>query len=303
MTAAGITSYFAWKHLSQDDPDSKVVIGLLTSTLVALLFALSGTELIRNVRKIGPSGIEFSVWQEIARIPELAEPPRPHFDMESNPWGNRELSSKQLWFYERGSQLLSHLSRLGVSADELEGGELRRYRRIVLWVGIAALNEGERHKAFEILKTVENLRDLSSDELYFLGTAYLWVALKEADPASQAEKLDRSEELLERAVKARPGQAHMHWALGYVYYQLKLYTESIAENEEAIKLSSKHFLPWASWMLAAIYLHLEDRPAALTALADIRPGDWWGEMWEDDDLDALRDDLRFQTLAAPSLLD
>ncbi len=296
MIVAGITSYFSWKHLHQGDPDSKVAIALLTATFVALLFAVWGRDLVRRLQKVGTAGIEFGVWQEIARIPELAEPPRPHFDTETDPWGRRKLSSKQRWFYESGSNLLSHLSHLGVRGDELEGGELRRYRRIVLWVGIAALNERESAKAFEILKTIESLRNLDYEEQFYLGTAYLWVALDEQDQSVRQERMSRSSALLEGAVTQRPDQAPARFALAYVCDELYLYDQSIRQNREAIRLDPGRFHPWATCNLAISLLKQNDPGAALDALEDIQPGKWWIKICKDKELEELKDHPRFIAL-------
>lgn len=299
---AGLTGFLFRQYLHTDDPEGKVLIALLVSAIVALLLAFWGKDLIPRLSKFGPSGIEFEVWQKVARLPELAELPRPTAGSAQYAWGSLKLTNKQSWNYEVGSSLLIYLSHSGVKAEELAGRDLDRYRRLVVWVGIVALSERADSKALDILRSIEHLRDPNYDELFFLGQAYMLVARDETDQDSRTDKLDRSAELLERAVKARPNQAHGHWTLGYVYYHLEMHPQSIEENKLAIKEDSK-FLPWASWMQAASHLKLNDQDAALDALEKIGPGDWWGEIWEDEDLEELQDDLRFQSLVGTGLFD
>ncbi|MCH8745614.1 MAG: hypothetical protein IIB31_08205, partial [Chloroflexi bacterium] len=118
MALAGLTSYFAWKHLRQDDADSTLAIALISSAFVALLFALWGRDLIRSVRKVGTAGIEFEIWQEIARIPDTNYLEKDYIDIPIDLYKEEELSGEQLWKYERAMGHYLHLEHRGVDVLE-----------------------------------------------------------------------------------------------------------------------------------------------------------------------------------------
>ncbi len=260
-----------------------------------MLLAFGGQDFIGRIRRIGPGGVELEAWQDITRIPEMAEPPDPEYDGRT-PWSTRDLSPQQRWFYERGSSLIFHLHHRGVDAYKLQGRDRDRYRRIVLWVARAALNQREYFKAFETLQAIEHLPDLNYDELFFLAVGY-WFVAPDAKPDDEERDdeegrrrrhfLQRARRLLERATKESPSEAQAHWALGYIYDELGQYDRAIQENRVAIEKDSTHFHNWGYWNMAVSHLKKKDTQAAIAALEKIPAGEWWDEIRKDKELAPL----------------
>lgn len=300
MAVAGVTSYFAWKHLSQDNPDSKVVIGLLTATLVALLFALSGRDLVRRLQKVGTAGIEFGLWQEIARIADTNYLDEDRLHLSSTTLEGGELSHKQRWLYERAMSHYLHLKHSGVDIHELEGADLRSYRRLILWLGKRTLHTGRFQKALDILRPVDHLRDVTHEEMFLLALAHWYLAIeldRSRDSEGTAIENDQdsvfhhmeARRLLERVITSPNREALAHFALGYVYDELREYNRAIEQNLIAVKMDPLRFHTWGYWTMAVSHLKSGDPKSAVEALEQIKSDDDdWQEIWEDEELADLR---------------
>ena len=277
---------------------------LAVITIVSLLLAIWGRDLIRRVRKIGSAGVEFHVWEEIARIPELSDAPIPPAfvligytlpDCDDRP--QKSLSPQQEWHYELASNLWFHLHHLGVDATELSGLELRRYRDMVLWLGKTALTQRPHvNKALEVLRSIENLADLRRDESYYLAMAYLFVAAHEKprDKDGSREKFQRSADLLQRIVKEDDSDASSHWALGYAYDELEDYDRAIMHDQQAVKLNEKEYGTFGRWNEAVSLIKQEKTAEALAVLRQIPESGCWKEICKDDELASLRDNPKFK---------
>ena len=129
---AGVSAFLLWRVSSSESPDGTTVASLAVITIVSLLLAIWGRDLVRRVRKIGTAGVEFHVWEEIELIPDLHDAPTPP---DAPLAGSKKISPQQAWYYERLSNLWFHLHHLGVDATELSGLDLQRYRDMVFGLG------------------------------------------------------------------------------------------------------------------------------------------------------------------------
>ena len=266
------------------------------------MFALGGPDLVRRVTKVGSGGIELGVWQDVARIPELLAPPTPLL-----PWGHgsdtqslraevEPLSKSEQWLYDFATSLALRLRHEGVTTDDLNGDDLRRYRKIIFWVASAALNQDEVNKALDIVKAVERLPDLERDELYVMAMVHFNVAVRDKAALRKSEydeKIHRAAEQLRRALRQDADHAPSHFHLAYIYDDLKLYDRAIKHAELAIKFDAA-YANLANWTMAVSWLKKGDRRNALAALAEIRASKFWDEIWEDEELGGLRDDYIFK---------
>ena len=274
------------------------------------MFALGGPDLIRRVTKVGSGGIELGVWQDIARIPDLATPPppippTPEADCDWT-WDPKPLTPEQDWLYQVGTTLVLHLDREGVTADKLTGEDLRRFRRIVHWVGSTALSQNDIYKALEILKWIENVRDLGVAELYVIARAYHDVANEELSEVQSIQesreyedKLWRAERLLRLALRRDADHAPSHWYLGYIYDELGQYDRAIKHNELAIRHDHAKFNNIGSWNLAVSWVKKEEPEKALEALRAIKSDGCWSDIIEDAELKPLRQYPEFFRLWKP----
>ena len=321
MSFAGLASYLAWRIIDSAAPgttttdgpmtviveattiDRATVIALVAAAVVALVIAVGGPDLIRRVTKVGSGGIELGVWQDVARIPDVPTPalPKPpyfgdsYFNSDCD-WPDPEpLSTEEEWLYQRGTTLVLHFDREGVTADDLTGRDLRRYTRIVHWVGSIALSQREIYKALELLTLIEHVQGLELEELYTIARAYYDVANEELSAATSPQqkreyedRLLRAERLLRLALKRDPDHAPSHWYLGYIYDELGQYGRAIEHNKRAILNDRASFLNIGSWNLAVSLLKNEQPLEALEALREITGNACWSEIIADEELERLR---------------
>lgn len=292
---AGATAFLLWQVANGRNPDGTTVASLAVTTIVSLILAIWGRDLVRRVRKIGSAGVEFHVWEEIEQIPELRDAPKPPDALLGD---DVAISPQQEWQYERLSSLWLHLYRLGVDATELSGLDLRRYRDMVLWLGKTALTQGGTHlrKALEVLRSIENLEDLGMDESYYLAMAYFSVAHHQQfrDPEGSRAKFQRSVDLLKQVVKEDDSDASLHWTLGYSYDELGHYNLAIRHNRKAVELDEGKYGTIGRWNEAVSLLKQAKPVEALAVLSQIPESGSWDEIWEDDELAPLRDDPQFR---------
>jgi tetratricopeptide (TPR) repeat protein len=85
------------------------------------------------------------------------------------------------------------------------------------------------------------------------------------------------------------------WILGWVYDELGLCEKSIEANQKTLALDPR-FAPWAYWTIAVSQLKQDKLDLALEALQLIPPGPWWLEMYKDEEISRLKQDLRFGAL-------
>jgi len=281
--------------LLQDKPASAVIITLLIIAGLAAFLAIGGFEIIRRIHRIGPAGVEIETWQDIDRILSISPPaaPQPSFNKTTGPWLRVKLDYKQKWFYERGTSTIFHLQHRGVEPDVLPRRELEKFRKLVLWVGGAALNENP-FKALEILKLLEPIKDSEKkkEELLSLGHACVLATQREKDENKKKLLLEDAKRFLETAQLRDSKDAEILWLLGWVYDEMGLFDESIKVNEQAIMLNPD-WKPWARWVIAVSYLKKDERWFALRALADIPRGVWWDQIHDDPELKALQTDPTF----------
>ena len=320
MSFAGLAGYLTWRIIDRASPgttttfgpftttveattsDSAIIIALVAATVVALVIALGGSDLIRRVTKVGSGGIELGVWKEAARIPEFLAPPAPR---PPDYWGGDcqelkrlELSKPNRWFYDIGTSLVLHMRHEGVNPDELTGADLRRYRRIIYWVGSAALSQDQPDKALDILEAIEHVPNLERDELYAVAIAQLSVAVREETFSGKSEeymgKIHRAADLLRRALRQDPDHAPSHWHLGYVYDELGFYDRAIKHDKLAIKFDATGYRNLSNWSMAVSFLKQGDKINALAAVGKITACKCWDEIWKDEELASLRDDKQFK---------
>ena len=285
---AGVNAFLLWRIASRESPDGTTVASLAVITIVSLLLAFWGRDLVRRVRKIGSAGVEFHVWEDIEQIPELRDAPTPP---NAALGGDATISPQQAWPYELLSNLWYHL---GVDATELSGLDLQRYRDMVLWLGKTALTQRGTHlrKALEVLRSIEDLADLGMDESYFLAMAYYRVAIHQEDRDAEGSraKFQRSVDLLKRVVKEDAADASSHYVLGYAYDELGRYDLAIKHDRKAVELDEGEYGTVGRWNEAVSLLKQEEPVEALAVLRQIPESASWDKIWEDDELAPLRHD-------------
>lgn len=339
MSFAGLGSYLTWRIIDSAAPkttttfgpltstveattsDSATIIALVAATAVALVIAVGGPDLIRRISKVGSGGVELGVWQDVARIPDMATPPSPIPPLLGTDcgWPDPEpLSAEEDWLYQVGTTLVLHLDREGVTADGLTGDDLRRFTRIVYWVGSTALNQNDRYKALELLKAIEHVRGLNLSELYTIARAYHDVANDEMPDSKNVQspeqkreynrqrrdyedKLLHSERFLQLVLSRDPDHAPSHWYLGYIYDELGQYDRAIKHNRLAISKDRAAFLNIGSWNLAVSFLKSGERRKALGALGEIAAKSCWKMIVVDDELADLQTDPKFISMRIQKL--
>lgn len=276
------------------DADSILALaGLAALALIAVLFAFWGRVLMTRLRKVGREGVEFQVWSDIARIPDMKDAPIPPDYLLGEE--RQKLTPMQSWFYELGGSLLFHLRHLGVSAHDLSGKELQNYRELVLWVGQTALSSSETYKALETLQLLESLTDLTKDERVFLGTAYFWTGVHErrSGEARVRERFRRAADLFRKVIVEDDGDATSHFSLAYAYDELGRYDDAIRCNRRAVQLDEDRWGTSARWNEAVSWVKKNRLADALAALSQAPAGKAWGEIYDDPELTPLRIDPTF----------
>jgi tetratricopeptide (TPR) repeat protein len=266
---------------------------LILASAVALMFAVEGRRTLRYIRRIGP--VEMQVWQDAVRIGEVASvlPRLPELRPESGWLFTHNISSEQRWSYELGSNLLFHMRHLAINPDDLTKREREQYRGLVMFVARIALNDGDTHKALDLLRSI-GPDQRTFEETFLLGLAHLRLAEGESDELSRRPAFGKVREVLESAKILRPTDAWARFALAYAYDELKMYDLAIAENKEAMRLEADKFFISGQWNIAVSLLKQGNSKASMAALEEIPAGKWWVAIDQDPELAALAKDERFR---------
>lgn len=278
------------------DVDDTAVVGLMTLAAISLLACVGGPVLIRRITKVGPSGIEFDPStreriDEVLHIPTAPDLTYPVYSKAIGPWDFYALNGEQRWYYQAGTDALLHLQHRGIKATELGEDDLDRFRRLALGVAKAALIDDEVPKALALLKALEPLATLTSEELLFLATAYLLMSsapyVKDRPRESQGY-LEQARRCIERAAKADPMHPMIQWTLGYVYDDVGYFNSAIAANRRSVEIDGR-FAPWAYWHIAISQLKMgNDHARCMASLESVPPGKWWEDIWADPELEPLK---------------
>jgi hypothetical protein len=295
---AVVSGVAALRLIGQEKPPGAVILSLLICAVICVVLATGGISLIQRIQRIGPGGVEFETWHDIERILSTTPPPLPHWSLLSR-LTRREsfptpFSHQQLWFYERAVNIIFHLEHRGVDPGTLSKKNLKKYRELILWAGVAALNVNYA-KSLDILQQLEPIEPKDFKELYYLGLAYQMEAYAENDPQKKKWYLEKASCLLGEAIRKYDKDPDVFWNLGWIYDELGLYKESIKANQKVLDLDQRH-APIAFWTMAVSFLKQNKTEESLKALNSIPEGWWWQEIYDDPELSTLKENTQFREL-------
>jgi tetratricopeptide (TPR) repeat protein len=287
--ASGVAAFLL---LKQEKPPGTAILSLLIWAGICLVLATGG---IQRIQRIGPGGVEFETWRDIERILSTTRPPLPHWSLldrltRGEPFPN-PFSHQQSWFYERAVSIIFHLEHRGVDPSTFSKTNLKKYRELIVWAGVAALNVNYA-KSLDILQQLEPIEPKDFKELYYLGLAYLMEAHAEKDPQKRKSGLEKASRLFGEAIRKYDKDPDVFLNLGWIYDELGLYEESIKANQKVLDLDQR-LAPLAWWTMAVSFLKQNKTEASLNALNSIPEGSWWQEIYDDPELASLKKDPKF----------
>src|SRR5687767_3003847 len=176
-------------------------------------------------------------------------------DPTDRPFPEVKLRGYQIYEYEK----LSH--KIYQTFDEIKDPntllpDLRdNYRELIKHVGRMAFSMDHYSKYLDIILRLELFsdRELSSDELYAIGNAYLWAADDQFDPAEQQKYWSKSAEFLTRALAKNGHEVRIVFGLGVAHLYLGRYKESIRLMKRSMSLL-RPIVPWAKWNIGCGYI-------------------------------------------------
>jgi tetratricopeptide (TPR) repeat protein len=86
---------------------------------------------------------------------------------------------------------------------------------------------GQRQQSIETMKTIIRLDPKHASALNYLGYTY----------AEMGIHLDQALDLVQRALKIRPGDGYITDSLGWIYFKTQAYDKAVFYLEKAVKLS------------------------------------------------------------------
>ena len=264
---AAANGFLVWRLFEQGELKNTATPILMVLAIVSALLAVWGRDILLRIKSIGTAGLELYAWEEktaAVGIPVLSLPALVRQGVE-----RVGLSDKEKWSYELGTSVLRHFRHNGIGASELEGRELAQFRRLVLWVGRAALNEEKDLVALEVLQAIEGLTRLNEDELFYLGLVYSRHGFANKDNELAGDQLHRARRFLERAIRQDPSHARAHYNLAQVWHDLGNDSLSTEHLDKAITLGEDELANFARWNKATILLAIDDGDGAIDVLKDI----------------------------------
>jgi tetratricopeptide (TPR) repeat protein len=294
---AGIVTKAVWGK-----PRSASILQLLMLATVALLLASLlpklGLYLLSKLRKVSLGGVELELvanfgtaneWLKNAaqELPATdVEPGEPRSAAPSpadRPFAPRRLTPPQAYQYEKLSQRLNILLGQIEDVNGLEPKARESCRRLVAYVGSAAIAMRHYSKALDILLNLRLFRDRELDhhELNLLGSAYLWAADEEPSEQRKQAHLSEGALWLSKAAELNSHDVRTAYNLGWALLSLGAYPEGIKRMQDCIALRQS-VAPWALWNMACGYKKLGRGDDALQTLSQIQPGKWWEHIRADD---------------------
>ncbi|HXO27472.1 MAG TPA: hypothetical protein VOA80_09030 [Thermoanaerobaculia bacterium] len=276
--------------------------------LVTALCTQVGPSLIGRIKKLGPlelfepgSDLMSSLNDAFAKLGRLQYQDGQYQDGETFQPTGQEMSPSDRFAYD---QLYLRLSTVESGGKDLPEGEKRRYCEILRVAGsIALLLPGASLQAvalFERLRKASEGRYKALDVTSYLGLACL-VASTGEEGKTRRRYLERAAGCFHEVVAAAPDDYVALWRLAHVQFQLESYGSAATYNKLALQVRPGFAL--AKYNLGISYLKATRWNRAVRALRSISPQDEQfnrvvSAAAHDKDLDALRDDPRFDEIAA-----
>jgi tetratricopeptide (TPR) repeat protein len=122
---------------------------------------------------------------------------------------------------------------------------------LIFRMGVLLDKSGDRAACLEQMRRVLEINPDHTDSLNYLGYSY----------AEEAIRLDEAMDLIQKALKLKPGSGYIMDSLGWVYYQKGLYDQAARHLEKAASLTDDD--PTINEHLGDVYLKLKRYKAAL----------------------------------------
>ncbi|GEM_PF-4119639 len=287
VSLLAIISKAVWERPSTVPFHYLLIIAMVAAVLAVIIPNLESLILSR-ISEIDIGGVKVVIAKarEIRERIEFKEIPNTaltNADPSDRPFPEVKLHGYQIYEYER----LSH--KLYQTFDEINDPNTltpalsENYRDLIKHVGRMAFSMEHYSKYLDIVRRLELFRDreLSSDEQYTIGSAYLWAADEQFDLAEKERYWNKSSEYLTSALKKNSRQVRIAFGLGVAFLYLGHYSTSIKLMRRSIKLWPQ-ISPWASWNMGCGYIKQNEPDKALAVLKSIDKGAWWQGIKNDD---------------------
>jgi tetratricopeptide (TPR) repeat protein len=241
------------------------IIAALLATFAPNLGAYAASRLRKL--KLGGFEVELSEDVSLARQYLINEGFRPlgvvaegvpAFEVESrdeaasdSPFSLQKLSGPERYQYEKLSHKLYFVFDQMKDPNQLDREARENFRRLILFVGGAALAMEHYTKSLDILLWLKRFSDraLEYDELRVLGGAYLWAAEEQSDNSERRRRQMQAIPLLKAAIEKNPYGVLPVFNLGWALLSLGKYEDGIEQMQKCIRLD-RHYLPWANWNIS-----------------------------------------------------
>jgi tetratricopeptide (TPR) repeat protein len=193
-----------------------------------------------------------------------------------------KLKGYQKYEYERLSHKLYQTFDEIKDPNEVPANLKENYRDLIKYVGKMAFAMEHYTKYFQMISQLTKFKDreLSSDEMYEIGNAYLWAADDRLKSTEQEKYRKEAASFLTSAAKKSPDNARFAFGLGVCLLYLGNHQQGIRYMQKSIALYSA-IVPWAKWNIACSLTEQGKYQEALKVLKEIPFGAWWKGILED----------------------
>jgi len=98
---------------------------------------------------------------------------------------------------------------------------------LIFRLGVLLDKTGDKESCVEQMQKTLEINPDYADSLNYIGYTY----------AEQGIRLDEAMDLIQKALKLKPGSGYIMDSLGWVYFQKGLYDEAVSHLEKAVKLT------------------------------------------------------------------
>jgi tetratricopeptide (TPR) repeat protein len=266
------------------------------SSVLAFLAPSLGAFVVSNLRKLTFGGIELElgIGEEVAEkiLDEISadDAISGRYRYTAIPHAPRKLDEASLYLYEKASHDLYGLFYRIPDPSQLNWSRRQKLRKLVLFVGAAALAMEHYTKAHSVLKWLERLpdRDLERLDLKLLGVGYLfatWVMDKTNRDWWEYQHIAVKHLHSVLELDGDGKDAEVIFNIGWACLGLGLHDDAIAKMKEAMQIDPTEYEPHANWNIACAYLGKQEPKHALDALKAIKPNGPWDQIEKDSEFD------------------
>lgn len=198
------------------------------------------------------------------------------------------LAGEHLYLYERLSFWIYQRLDQNLDLGKLEGEEANYCRTTIIWVSRAANVMRHFSKSLDLALLLSSFRDreMTGDEQFLLGTAYLWAAEELALESGEYQYYHKAIPFLESAAKQNPRDTSFLFNLGWAFLCVEEYDRSIEYLNKCIEFedAAKPVAPYARQNIAVALEKQGRYQEAINELKKIPAGKWWPAIKEDTDL-------------------